>query len=457
MATEASENFEGSSEDRGQSSNGEEELSSANRELMEEYDEARMKNILVLWYNVDFKHKLNFPETFNEVPAHQSANRIWRAPMDDEEVARRLLGESDNDGPNVLPAEIIRFFSEIVESASNQFADLQKQVDDNEHHIKVLERAVENGKAPNFLKLDPPKVRFFPDDAAESLQKSYRKILDEAALAMLKCTLSERHLLRAKLCKEAEKMLEDVEKEATTKWMEAQGEAWNGWDHLYRVTAEVQQGENLRRVLVPISSTTFRIAMKQCRFKVSTLMETKRLEKAEETKRLRKEQKLRKAALAQVSALPRPEAEKSIQRQMQDMMKPLIAELGSIKEQLQKNSDPPRTDRTDQLIASRKDVERGNRSAPRAADAGGAATKSARKSRTETSLDASDVEQEASSAQTGKRKRRRCPAEAKATADAPTPPSAAESGDRASDPGPIKHGKQGKRRRRKGKAEKDHE
>jgi hypothetical protein len=110
-----------------------------------------------------------------------------------------------------------------------------------------------------------------------------------------------------------------------------------------------------------------------------------------------------------------------------------------------------------QLIASRKDVERGNRRALRAADAGGAATKSARKSRTETNLDASDVEQEASSSQTGKRKRRRYPAEAKATADAPTPPSAAESGDRASDPGPTKHGKPGKRRRRKGKAEKDHE
>jgi hypothetical protein len=77
--------------------------------------------------------------------------------------------------------------------------------------------------------------------------------------------------------KEAEKMLDDVEKEATTKWMEAQGEAWNGWDHLYRVTAEVQLGENLGRVSIPISSTTFHIAMKQCRFKVSTLMETKRL------------------------------------------------------------------------------------------------------------------------------------------------------------------------------------
>jgi hypothetical protein len=141
-------------------------------------------------------------------------------------------------------------------------------------------------------------------------------------------------LLRAKLFREAEKLLEDVEREATTKWMEAQGEGWNGWDHLYRVTAEVQQGDDLLRVLVPISSVTFRIAMKQCRFKVSTLMETKRLEKAEEIKRMRKEQKIRRAALAQVSALPRPEAEKTIERRIEDMMQPLVAKLGSIEEQI---------------------------------------------------------------------------------------------------------------------------
>jgi hypothetical protein len=356
MASESSEHIEGSSEEFGQPSNEGGGLSSANRELMEEYDESRMKKILMRWYNVDFKHRLKFPETFNTVPVHQSANRIWRIPMDYEEVARRLLGETDNVGPNILPAEISRFYSEVVELASKQFADLQKQVDDNEHHIEVLERAVENGKPPNFLILNAPKVRFFPDDSAKILQQSYRNILDEATLAMLKCTLSERHLVRAKLCREAEKLLEDVERDATTKWMESQGEGWNGWDHLYRVTAEVQQGNDLIRVPVPISSTTFRIAMKQCRFKVSTLMETKRLEKAEETKRQRKEQKLRKAALAQVSALPRPEAEKSIERRIVDMMQPLVAEIGSIKKQLQQN--PPRTDRVDQRISkSRKDVE----------------------------------------------------------------------------------------------------
>jgi hypothetical protein len=62
-------------------------------------------------------------------------------PLDCEEVARLLLGETDNDGPSVLPAEIILDYSEIVEFSSEKFADLQKQVDDdNEHHIKVLDR-----------------------------------------------------------------------------------------------------------------------------------------------------------------------------------------------------------------------------------------------------------------------------------------------------------------------------
>ena len=108
MASESSEHIEGSSEELGQPSNEGGGLSSANRELMEEYDESRMKKILMRWYNVDFKHRLKFPETFNTVPVHQSANRIWRIPMDYEEVARRLLGETDNVGPNIRPAEISR-------------------------------------------------------------------------------------------------------------------------------------------------------------------------------------------------------------------------------------------------------------------------------------------------------------------------------------------------------------
>ena len=90
---------------------------------------------------------------------------------------------------------------------------------------------------------------------------------------MLECTLKERHLLLAKLCREAEQLIEDVVKEAMTKWMEAQGDEWNGWDHLYPVTTEVQQGEVLVRVRVPLSSNVFRIALKECRSKVSTVID----------------------------------------------------------------------------------------------------------------------------------------------------------------------------------------
>jgi hypothetical protein len=153
-------------------------------------------------------------------------------------------------------------------------------VDDNDHHYKVLERAVENGKAPNFLKLNAPKVRIFADQSAESLQQIYRN-LDEAALVMLKCILSERHLLCAKLCREAEELLR------TWKVRLRQ----SGWPRRPREKDGMAgpplpshcQSPTRRRpipVSVRISSKTFLIAMKRCRFKVSTLMETKLLEKA---------------------------------------------------------------------------------------------------------------------------------------------------------------------------------
>jgi hypothetical protein len=38
---------------------------------------------------------------------------------------------------------------------------------------------------------------------------------------MLRCTLKGRYLLRAKLCKGAEALIEDVKSESMTKWMEA--------------------------------------------------------------------------------------------------------------------------------------------------------------------------------------------------------------------------------------------
>ena len=166
MSLNSSEIVEDSSEEREQPSKDDGPVSSsANRELIDEYDEDRMRDILRRWFSRDFAYRFNFPEAFNLVPAHQSANIIWRRPMDYEEVAYRLLGQRDNVEPNVLPDAIIRLFSEIVESASKKFADLQQQLDDNEHHIKVLDKAREHGKPPNFLILKTPEVRLFPDES----------------------------------------------------------------------------------------------------------------------------------------------------------------------------------------------------------------------------------------------------------------------------------------------------
>ena len=338
------------------------------------------------------------------------------------------FSEKDNVGPDKIPAEIIQYFSDIVDFASTKFADLQTDVDGNEHHIKVLERAKESGKPPKFLILNPPEIRFFPEDLAKSLRDNFRKTLDNASLEMLECTLKQRYLLRARLRREAEKVLEDVEAEATEKWMEAQGE-WNGWDQLYRVTAAVQQGEGLNHVVVPLSATVFRLAMKKCRTQVSTLMETRRLEKAEEQRNRNRERKLRKAALAQASALPRQEAEQSMERRMQDMIQPPKDDIRSLRERVE-----------------------GNRDAPAAAGADGAATKSAKKSRKKANQDASDEEHAAQEAQPGKKKRRKLLSDARAKTGVLKPPNAAASRDRARKAGYKQNGKHQRRRRNKRQA-----
>ena len=211
IGTESAEVVADSTEDNEETQNDRASSASASCEIVEEYDEERMRTILFRWYHVDFKYKFNFPESFDTVPAHQTANRIWTQPMDYEEVAYRLLGQRNNVGPNMLPEAIIRFYTEVVESTSSKFADLQQKLDDNEHHIKVLHTAHVNGKPPNFLMLKAPEIRLFPADSTAAFQRRNRDILDRAAQKkMLECTLNERYLLRAKLCHQTEKLIEDV-------------------------------------------------------------------------------------------------------------------------------------------------------------------------------------------------------------------------------------------------------
>ena len=90
----------------------------------------------------------------------------------------------------------------------------------NDHHLEGLKKSKVDGKLPRFLKLNPAKVRFFPEEETKSLTQKYQQALDEAAAKMLDYTLTERESLGAKLCSEAEKLNDEVETEALTKWME---------------------------------------------------------------------------------------------------------------------------------------------------------------------------------------------------------------------------------------------
>ena len=330
----------------------------------QDYDDQRLEETLKRWYERDIMFRFKFPENYNQVPTIDSADQAWAKPMDYNDVARRLLGRIENDGPDQLPPAIIQYFEEIVDFASNKFADLRQQLSHNEHHYSVLKRAKDEGKLPHFLQLKSLEVKFFPEDEAADLHQQYRKILDEAATQMLNSTLRKRESLGKKLRQRAEDLIEEVEKEAMSKWIEAQGtqeQAWNRWDHLFRVTAIVKRDEHHTNCVIPLSSVVFRTALRSCRSKVSLIMETKRQRKTEMETARRNEEKTRRSALAQASSLPRQEAEKRIERRFEDLLQPLRSDIQSIMEHLQKNED-----------------------APAAADADGAATGSAMKSRKRT-------------------------------------------------------------------------
>ena len=49
---------------------------------------------------------------------------LWVNPMDYGEVTKRLLGLKENTGQDQLPQVIINYYNEIVELASNKFANL---------------------------------------------------------------------------------------------------------------------------------------------------------------------------------------------------------------------------------------------------------------------------------------------------------------------------------------------
>ena len=251
----------------------------------------------------------------------------------------------------------------------------------NDHHLEVLKKSKADGKLPKFLKLNPAKVRFFPEEETKSLTQKYQQALDEAAAKMLDYTLTERESLGAKLCSEAEKLSDEVETEAMTKWMESQGTTWNRWDHLYKVKANAKVDGQLTRIDIPLSSCVFRTAMKKCRTKVSTQLEESRQSKIQEDAKKRKEDKARRAAVNEATSLPRQVADKRIEDKMDEKLQPLLEKVRSLEEQLRKNGAAPTAVDQDGADARSATKKRKKSKRPRATEGAEASSEVKRRKR----------------------------------------------------------------------------
>ena len=115
----------------------------------------------LLCYHVNLHFNFNFQENFNEVHATSVNKSLWFHPMDYGEVAQRLLGLKENTGQDQLPPAIINSYNEIVEFASNKFADLQRNLIYNDHHFEVLKslrQPVFVSFLPSIYSLETPKA-----------------------------------------------------------------------------------------------------------------------------------------------------------------------------------------------------------------------------------------------------------------------------------------------------------
>ena len=209
-------------------------------------------------------------------------------------LGKMLRQERVDEESKVFPEEIFRYFSDIVEFASKKFADMQARLNFNEHHISVLERAKESDKIPNFLKQNIPSIKYFPEESSMSLKRSFEEMQCEMAKLMLDRTLQERYILRLKLYKEAEALSDVVELEARTKWIDAQGDLWNTWDHVYPVQLMGRQDGRIEHVAIPLSASIYQIAMKKCNLEVTAIMQAQRRNNAEDAHKVKDKDKNKK-------------------------------------------------------------------------------------------------------------------------------------------------------------------
>jgi hypothetical protein len=256
--------------------------------------------------------------------------------MNAKEVVGRLLGKIENTSHDNLIQPIMVYFNDVVETATDMFADLRRRLQLNKHHLEVLRKMKSNGKIPRYLKLETPRIKsdLFSDEAAAELTTNYQATLKQASEVLLDLTIAARLNTDAKLRQEADKIMEEVRKCAMEKWMDAQHvgaqEAnYNRWDHVFPVYAVRDD----TKIPVPLSAVIFRTAMKECQAKVSRVLEQDLQERTERAQARRRENEKRKEALRTASSIPHQEATTTLVKQMEKLIAPLKEDIRKLKEQ----------------------------------------------------------------------------------------------------------------------------
>jgi hypothetical protein len=315
---------------------------------------AQMQETLHSWYKIDKGFVFDFPEHFMEVPATESSSMYWEEPMSSKEVIERLRGEKANEpeGDHLIQP-IMAYYKDIVSSTQKLFAEHKKKFNSNLHHWNVLLSAKASNKVPKFLQMDTPvlKTELFPDGDISNLKTEFRSILDKAAESMVKATIQEREKIDAKLRREAVELVDVVRESAMKKWMDAQRSiecTFNRWDLIFPV--EMWNSTTNARQAIPISSVIFRTAMKECQSNICRERETELQQKTDAQNALQRETDKRRQAQSKASSLPPKEAEKSLDKRMEEKLAPMREDLREIKAMLLSNvqaldrADPSRVD-----------------------------------------------------------------------------------------------------------------
>ncbi len=79
--------------------------------------------------------------------------------MDIKDVVKRLEEKIENISHDNLIPPIMGYFNDVLETATNMFADLRRRLQLNKHHLEVLCKMKSKGKMQCYLKSESPKLK----------------------------------------------------------------------------------------------------------------------------------------------------------------------------------------------------------------------------------------------------------------------------------------------------------